>query len=86
MRRSAVGGRQHGQPFFFLLLNSRLRRRAEAVALGGDREKAHAPVRRVGVALDVPAGAPLIDRIVAVLGRPPGWAAGPVQRDSNYIS
>ena len=39
-----------------------------------------------GPALDVPAGAPLIDRIVAVLGRPPGWAAGPVQRDSNYIS
>ena len=56
------------------------------MALGGDREKAHAPVRRAGVALDVRAGAPLIDQIVAVLGRPPGWAAGPVQRDSNYIS
>ncbi len=38
-----------------------------------------------GPALDVPASTPLIDRIVAVLGRPPGWSAGPVERDSNYI-
>ena len=117
------------------------------MALGGDRQKVHAPVRRVrvaldqaafleivehgdeaglvrpglrgqcglaacgmggqgalevarqvpdiartrpgapfGPALDPPAGAPLIDRIVAVLGRPPDWSAGPVRPDSNYVS